>query len=454
MGGGEVRGHVVLLEEELPGNVGGALAQGDAHATALLGEGLDLPERVVHLDGVQQLLGVEQRRGSLDAERQGVRGERVRDVLRLDRGGDGHVHAHLHRILIPIVALHRRPTVPSSRRPRASSNGSPRKDGARRAKRRSMARGGGSRLERVAGILLTLHLGKIETRRRTVHRTFVSCDPHAPRAAFICSFCALYLSWHCLASFPGTHAAIFFPAVPLLRVFRFRHATRASAKRFVCSSVHAPSSALAAASPANVGFPRVVFTPICDAGVVRRAGEGVSRRYAFRLRLTPGGRRGGKMRDGTRWDASEPCLVARHDLLGRARAPALGEERADLLPPIDGAHRELLVARLVQRRELVLRPRLRGGGSLRRRRRRARVFASSAFFARSSCSAPSTLASASQSAATMASGSSRGSAASHSALSAAKSSAPHSSSTSRHPGGRSIPPPWRRRCEGAPSLCG
>ena len=64
----------------------------------------------------------------------------------------------------------------------------------------------------------------------------------------------------------------------------------------------------------------------------------------------------------------------------------------------------------------------------------ARVFASSAFFARSSCSAPSTLASASQSAATMASGSSRGSAASHSVLSAAKSSAPHSSSTSASPG--------------------
>ena len=100
--------------------------------------------------------------------------------------------------------------------------------------------------------------------------------PHAPRAAFICSFCALYLSWHCLASFPGTHAAIFFHRSDSFASFDFGTATRASAKNFVCSSVHAPSSALAAASPANVGFPRVVFTPICDAGVVRRAGEGVS----------------------------------------------------------------------------------------------------------------------------------------------------------------------------------
>ena len=29
-------------------------------------------------------------------------------------------------------------------------------------------------------------------------------------AARISSFIALYLSWHCFASFPGTHAAIFF----------------------------------------------------------------------------------------------------------------------------------------------------------------------------------------------------------------------------------------------------
>lgn len=62
-------------------------------------------------------------------------------------------------------------------------------------------------------------------------------------AARISSFIALYLSWHCFASFPGTHAAIFFHLSLSPFPSRARGAaSMASARKRDCSAVH-PDSA-------------------------------------------------------------------------------------------------------------------------------------------------------------------------------------------------------------------
>ena len=62
-------------------------------------------------------------------------------------------------------------------------------------------------------------------------------------AARISSFIALYLSWHCFASFPGTHAAIFFHLSLSPFPSRARGAaSMASARKRDCSAVH-PESA-------------------------------------------------------------------------------------------------------------------------------------------------------------------------------------------------------------------